>query len=95
MTLIGKQHTWQLLRSKSIATVAVSIWMMDVEKSQWSCRDDILLTYPSARFITPNMVIFTFASSQIEITAQIAFNTSVVVILAAALSAAATAIKIN
>ena len=88
MTLIGKQHIWELLRSKGLATVAISVWMANVEKDHWDDRNDVLRNHPSVRFLTPNMAIFAFPGSQIEVTTQIAFNTSIVVILAAGLSLA-------
>lgn len=82
MLLLNKELLTKLLRQSSGAVAAVALWVDDIQRSHWSTRDDVLHTCPNAKFVTGSMATFPFDSERYSVTAQIAFNTAVVIVLA-------------
>lgn len=82
MLLLNKELISKLLRQSSGAVAAIALWADDIQRSQWRTREDVLKTCPDARFVAGSMAIFPFDSERYSVTAQIAFNTAVVIVLA-------------
>ena len=83
MVLINKAILTRLLRESKGAVTAVSLWADDIQRAQWKNREDVLEAYPQTRFVAGSMATFAIDAARYSVTAQIAFNSSVVIILAA------------
>lgn len=82
MVLLNKRLLSTLLMESVGAVTAVSLWVDDVQRFQWRDREDVLKAYPGARFLAGSMATFHLGAEGCSVTAQIAFNTGVVIILA-------------
>ena len=87
MLLLNKELLAKLLRESAGAITAITLWADDIQRSQWTGREDVLEAYPRAKFVTGSMATFSFDADRILVTAQIAFNTAVVIVLAASVNA--------
>ena len=83
MVLINKNLLASLLRMSTNAITAVALWTDDVQKSQWKAREDVLKHYPKVKFLAGSMATFFLGTEDCSVTVQIAFNTGVVIVLAA------------
>jgi mRNA-degrading endonuclease HigB of HigAB toxin-antitoxin module len=86
MLLINKELLAKLLRESTGAITAISLWADDIQRSQWTGREDVLKAYPQAKFLAGSMATFPFDADRFSVTAQIAFNTAVVIVLAASVN---------
>lgn len=83
MVLLNKNILARLLSESKGAVTAVSLWADDIQRAQWRNREDVLEAYPQTKFVAGSMATFAIDAARYSVTAQIAFNTSVVIVLAA------------
>lgn len=83
MMLLNKELLTRLLMESAGAITPVALWTDDVQRSQWRSREDVLMVYPRAKFLGSSMVTFSFDAGGCSVTAQIAYNTAIVIVLAA------------
>lgn len=85
MVLVGRGLVAKFAREHPSATTALAVWLSTVQQESWRARPDVVGAFPAAKFVTPCVACF-YLSAQWVVTAQIAFNTGVVIVLAVALT---------
>jgi mRNA-degrading endonuclease HigB of HigAB toxin-antitoxin module len=86
MLLVNKELLAKFLRESTGAITAISLWVDDIQRYQWSSRQDVLKAYPQTKFVAGSMAVFSFEAGRFSVTTQIAFNTAVVIVLAVAVN---------
>jgi mRNA-degrading endonuclease HigB of HigAB toxin-antitoxin module len=93
MILIGREHLAHHAASFPASRTALCLWQATSKSVQWRDQAAVVLTYPTARFTTPQIARFFPAGTACVITTQIAFNTGILIVLA--VTEAASAENIN
>lgn len=81
MVLLNKGVLTTLAEEQNELLTALVLWADLVSRSAWKSRADVHQDYPKAVFVSGNTTVF--ALEQCAVTAQIAFNAGLVVVLAA------------
>lgn len=81
MLLLNRALLTQVAARQRQLLTAVSMWADTVARRTWTNRGEVLEDYPSAGFVTGGMAVFSLGPC--IVTAQIAFNSGVVIVLAA------------
>jgi mRNA-degrading endonuclease HigB of HigAB toxin-antitoxin module len=85
MVLVGRGLVAKFAREYPPATTALAVWLSTVQQEVWRARSDVIGVFPAAKFVTPSVACF-YLDAQWVITAQIAFNTGIVIVLAASVA---------
>lgn len=83
MVLVGRDILSKLAAGEPEAGVGVALWTAIAVRATWTCPADVLATFPSCNFIGPKIAVFVLSQCGCKVTAQIAFNSGVVIVLAA------------
>jgi mRNA interferase HigB len=71
---------YQFFRKHADAKGSLLSWYREVAHASWSGPADIKLRYPSASFLSSNMVIFNIKGNHYRLVVQVAYNTKIVMI---------------
>jgi mRNA-degrading endonuclease HigB of HigAB toxin-antitoxin module len=82
MILIGRAHITLYTRRFPSAGTALAMWQAITRQSSWRNQAETTACFPTAKFLTPRMVRFQLAGTTCAVTAQIAFNTGILIVLA-------------
>ena len=82
MILIGREHLSRYVRQFSSARTSLAMWQFIVAQEDWHEKADVMACFPSAKFLTPKMACFSPMGADCVVTAQIAFNTGILIVLA-------------
>lgn len=83
MILIGREHLAHYVTRFPAARTALCLWQATSKTARWLDQAAVAQTFPSARFTTPQIARFYPAGTACVITTQIAFNTGILIVLAA------------
>jgi mRNA-degrading endonuclease HigB of HigAB toxin-antitoxin module len=86
MILIGREHLLSYTKQFPATRTAVALWLAVATKAGWHAKDDVLSHFPTAKFLTPTMACFYLAAADCVLTVQIAFNSGLLIVLAASQS---------
>jgi mRNA-degrading endonuclease HigB of HigAB toxin-antitoxin module len=81
MILIGSHHTFAYIERFPAAQTALAMWQAVCQKASWGSPGDVLSHFPATKFPTPRLANFPLVAAQCSVTAQIAFNTGVLIVL--------------
>ena len=79
MTLLGKSILAEFTKEHPDCSDWIANWVSDVEGSIWRTPQDIRNKYPSASFISGNLVIFNVKGNRYRLEAKVAFQTAIVI----------------
>jgi len=82
MVILNKRLLTEFARQGADLLTAISMWADRTGQSKWKDRSELALDYPAARFISGSMVVFKLENTRAVITAQVAFNSGLIVVLA-------------
>ncbi|MDR9229615.1 hypothetical protein FEP08_05177 [Burkholderia multivorans] len=82
MILIGREHITLYTRRFPTAGTALAMWQAITAQASWRNQAETTACFPTVRFLTPRMASFYPAGISCVITAQIAFNTGILIVLA-------------
>jgi mRNA-degrading endonuclease HigB of HigAB toxin-antitoxin module len=83
MVVVGRDILSKFAAGEPEASVGVALWTAIAVRAAWSCPADVAATFPSCNFIGPKIAVFVLSQCGCKVTAQIAFNSGVVIVLAA------------
>lgn len=83
MVVVGRDILSKLATGEPAARVGVSLWASIAKRASWTCQADVCATFPACIFIGPKLAVFVLSQCGCKVTAQIAFNSGVVIVLAA------------
>jgi mRNA-degrading endonuclease HigB of HigAB toxin-antitoxin module len=83
MVLLNRELLTNLQRRSAAAVTPIALWSDDVQRFRWRTREDVLKTYPGTKFVAGSMATFLFETAKCSVTTQIAFNSEIVIVLAA------------
>ncbi|MBN9575417.1 MAG: type II toxin-antitoxin system HigB family toxin [Alicycliphilus denitrificans] len=81
MILIGSHHTFAYIGRFPAARTALVMWQAVCRKASWRSPADVLAHFPATKFPTPRLASFSLVAAECSVTAQIAFNTGVLIVL--------------
>lgn len=81
MILIGSHHSFAYIGKFPAARTAIVIWQAICRKAAWRDPNDVLAHFPAAKFPTPTLANFPLLAAECSVTAQIAFNSGVLIVL--------------
>ncbi len=79
MRLLGKSILENFTREHPDSMDWIANWVSDVEGSVWRNFQDIKAKYPSASFISGNIVIFNVKGNHYRLEVKVAHNTATVI----------------
>jgi mRNA-degrading endonuclease HigB of HigAB toxin-antitoxin module len=80
MILIGREHITVYTQQFPTASAGLAMWRVITQKAAWRDQTETTSCFPAVRFLTPKMARFYPANC--VVTAQIAFNTGILIVLA-------------
>jgi len=81
MRLLGKPILDEFTREHPDSMDWIANWVFDVEGSVWSTTQDIRNKYPSASFISGNIVIFNVKGNHYRLEVKVAYQTAIVKVI--------------
>lgn len=81
MVLLGRDLLTRLCAECPGARTAVAVWAAVAAKAAWSSQEEVQGHFPTAKFLTPSLATFQLTDVNCALTAQIAFNTGIVIVL--------------
>lgn len=81
MVILHKRLLTEFARQGADLLTAISMWADRTSQSKWKNRAEMVIDYPTARFISGSIVLFKLENAPAVITAQVAFNTGLVFVL--------------
>jgi mRNA-degrading endonuclease HigB of HigAB toxin-antitoxin module len=82
MFLIGRSHLADFTRRVPATRTALAMWWAIAEDAHWRDESEARACFPNVQFLTPKLVRFHLTGVKCVITAQIAFNIGVLIVLA-------------
>lgn len=82
MILIGRTHITLYTRRFPSAGTALAMWQVVARQSTWHSQAETAACFPAVKFLTPRLARFYPVGISCAITAQIAFNTGILIVLA-------------
>jgi mRNA-degrading endonuclease HigB of HigAB toxin-antitoxin module len=83
MILLGREHLLNHTQQYPAARTAVAMWLAIANRSIWQSKADVLGCFPATTFVTPTLASFYLIGVDSVLTAQIAFNSGILIVLAA------------
>lgn len=83
MILLGREHLLTHTQQYPAARTAVAMWLAIATRSTWQSKADVLGCFPATTFVTPTLASFYLIGVDSVLTAQIAFNSGILIVLAA------------
>ncbi|WP_093128995.1 type II toxin-antitoxin system HigB family toxin [Variovorax sp. OK605] len=83
MVVLGCDLLTRLTREVPSAHTAVALWVAVAKHSSWQGHADVMASFPAAVFVAPTLATFNLINVGCTLTVQIAFNSGVVIVLAA------------
>ena len=82
MILIGREHISRYIQQFPASRTALVMWHAIAESAAWKSAAEAISCYPSIKFLTPKLAHFVLSEINCVVTAQIAFNNGVLIVLA-------------
>ena len=83
MILLGRELLLTHTQQYPAARTAVSMWLAITNRSNWQSKSDVIECFPATTFVTPTLASFYLVGVDSVLTAQIAFNSGLLIVLAA------------
>lgn len=83
MILLGREHLLNHTQQYPAARTAVAMWLAIANRSIWQSKADVRACFPATTFVTPTLASFYLIGVDSVLTAQIAFNSGILIVLAA------------
>jgi len=81
MILLGRDHITSYSQQHPSARTALGMWLVAAEAVSWSSQSEIINFYPLIKFTTPKIAHIYLSGVNCVITAQLAFNSGIIIIL--------------
>ena len=82
MVVIGLKQIERFLESHPECKQEVAEWVREIESSTFAKPQDLRDRYPSCKVLDGRVVVFKVRGNKYRLSAQVAYNTQVVVVLA-------------
>lgn len=82
MILIGREHITLHCSQVPSARTALAMWQAISNQASWPNQDAVKACFPAVKFLTPKIAHFYPVGINCVITAQFAFNTGILIVLA-------------
>lgn len=92
MILLGREHLLTHTKQFPATRTAVAMWLAIACRSAWQSKADVLSCFPATTFLTPTMACFHLIGADSVLTVQIAFNSGILIVLAASQGRKSTSI---
>lgn len=83
MILLGRELLLTHTQQYPAARTAVAMWLAIANRSTWQSKADVLECFPATTFVTPTLASFYLVGVDSVLTVQIAFNSGLLIVLAA------------